>query len=68
MWAFAAAALVFVVLLITGSVLVSSVQAEKLRPVRMTGPTVKRWSGYVLVAVGMWFMMLAALPDPILGS
>jgi hypothetical protein len=59
---------VFVVLLVIGSVVVASLQSETLRPVRMTGPTVKRWSGYVLVAVGVWFVVLAMLPDPILGS
>ena len=66
--AFATAALVFVVLLITGSVVVSSVSMEVLRPVRMSGNVVKRWSGYVLMAVGSWFVLLALLPSPILGS
>ena len=66
--AFATAAIVFVVLLIAGSVVVSSLTTDALRPVRMSGHVVKRWSGYVLMAVGSWFLLLAVLPNPILGS
>ena len=68
MSAFATAALVFVALLLAASLVVSSVTAEVLRPMRMTGPAVRRWSGFVLVAVGIWFAVLAAVPSPILGS
>ncbi|HEX6301234.1 MAG TPA: hypothetical protein VF148_12275 [Acidimicrobiia bacterium] len=58
----------FSLLLVAGSLVVSSVQAEALRPVRMTGPAVRRWGGWVLVAVGVWFLVLAVLPRPLLGS
>jgi hypothetical protein len=34
----------------------------------MTGHVVRRWSGYLLITVGMWFIVLAVLPSPILGS
>jgi hypothetical protein len=27
---------------------------------------VKRWSGYVLIAVGFWFILLAAVSGPVL--
>jgi hypothetical protein len=64
--AFATTAVVFVTLLITAAVVVSSVSAEALKPVRMTGTTVRRWSGYVLIAVGAWFVVLAVVPSPIL--
>ena len=67
-WAFTTTAVVFATLLITASVVVSTVSVEALRPVRMTGPAVKRWSGYVLLALGVWFILLAVLPSPILGS
>lgn len=60
--------MVFSLLLVAGSLVVSSVQAEALRPVRMTGPAVRRWGGWVLVAVGVWFLVLAVLPRPLLGS
>jgi hypothetical protein len=48
--------------------LVSALSREALRPVRMTGHVVRRWSGYLLITVGMWFIVLAVLPSPILGS
>lgn len=67
LWAFTTAALVFVVLLISGSLVVSLVQSETLRPIRMTGPAVRRWGGFVLMAVGAWFVLLAVVPGPILG-
>jgi hypothetical protein len=34
----------------------------------MTGSAVKQWSGYMLLAVGAWFVLLAVVPNPILGS
>lgn len=66
MLAFTTAAAVFVTLIVTASVAVSFMNADALRPVRTTGPTVKRWSGYVLIAVGLWFILLAAVSGPIL--
>lgn len=68
MLAFATAAAVFVTLIVTASVAVSFMNADALRPVRTTGPTVKRWSGYVLIAVGFWFILLAAASGPVLLS
>lgn len=65
---FAVAAVVFIALLVSASVVVSSVSSEALRPVRMTGHAVRRWSGFVLIAVGVWFIVLAFLPSPILGG
>lgn len=65
MWAFTTTALVFTSLLITASVVVSKARSEAIRPLRMAGPAVKRWSGHILVAVGAWFILLAALPCPI---
>jgi hypothetical protein len=59
---------VFAILLVTASVVVSIASAEALRPVRMTGSAVKQWSGYMLLAVGAWFVLLAIVPNPILGS
>jgi hypothetical protein len=57
---------VFAILVLTASVVVSTAGAEALRPVRMTGHAVKRWSGFVLIAVGAWFILIAALHSPIL--
>ncbi len=58
----------FVLLLVTATITVSSVTAEVIKPMRTAGPAVKRWSGYVLIAVGIWFVLLSVLPDPILGG
>ena len=64
--AFVLAAVVFVSLLIIAAVGVSVASSTALTPIRMTGHSVRRWSGYVLVAVGLWFVVLAALADPLL--
>ncbi|MDK1010729.1 MAG: hypothetical protein QGM48_06600 [Actinomycetota bacterium] len=45
---------------------VSLIGVETLRPIRVTGHAVKRWSGFVLLAVGAWFVMLALIPGPVL--
>ncbi len=66
MLAFSTAAAVFVTLMITASVAVSFMNADALGPVRTTGPTVKRWSGYVLIVVGLWFILLSVASGPVL--
>lgn len=50
------------------AVVVSTVSIEVLRPMRLAGPAVRRWGGYVLLGVGTWFAVLAVLPGPILGA
>ena len=67
-WAFATVAVVFAALLVAASVTVATATTEVLRPIRMSGSTVKRWSGFVLLFVGAWFIVLATLPSPILGG
>lgn len=66
LWAFTTTIIVFAVLLVTASVVVSTVTVETSRTIRMTGPAVKCWSGYILLTVGAWFIFLALLSDPIL--
>ncbi len=66
MWAFATTVIVFGLLLVASSVGVAVMSADMLKPIRMSGPVVKRWSGFVLIAVGTWFLVLAVLPSPIL--
>ena len=56
----------FVGLLVVASVLVSVTTVDTLKPLRMTGPAVKQWSGYVLILLGVWFVVLAVLPSPVL--
>lgn len=64
---FAAAAAVFVVLLIIGSLGVSAMNTDVMRSARASGGAAKRWSGIVVTAVGLWFVVLAVLPSPIFG-
>lgn len=56
----------FSVLLVAASIIVSVVSADLLRSIRMTGHAIKRWSGYLLIVVGIWFVALTILPEPIL--
>ncbi len=63
--AFTVTGFVFTGLLTTAAVVVPKASDRFLNPVRMAGPTVKRWSGYLLVAVGIWFVSLAAIPSPL---
>lgn len=66
--AFAVAATIFVTLLVAASFTVSTVSSTTLKPLRMTGPSVKRFGGFVLLFVGVWFTVLAFLPSPIIGA
>ncbi len=60
--------MVFGGLLVLASIGVAVATGDALRPVRMVSPAVKRWSGYVLMAVGAWFVLLASLPSPVIGT
>lgn len=64
--AYVVAAIVMLLLLVTASALVSFASGESLRAIRMSGSAVKRWSGWVLVVVGLWFVALAAASSPAL--
>ena len=64
--AVALAAFVFVVLLFVASIAVSFAWSEWIRPARMVGGGVRRWSGFILMFVGGWFLLLSILPSPII--
>lgn len=68
LWAFATTALVFVSLLVVASVGVTTLRSRFLQPIRMVGSSVKKSSGYVLMAVGAWFVVLAASTSPTFGG
>ena len=68
LWAFATTAVVFLSLLIVASVRVTTLTGRLLDPVRMVGSSVKKSSGYVLMAVGAWFIVLAASTSPTFGA
>ena len=67
LWAFATTALVFLSLLMVASVGVTTLQSSFLEPIRMVGSSVKKSSGYVLMVVGAWFILLAASTSPTFG-
>ncbi len=67
LWAFGTTILVFAGLLLAAAVTVSTLSLDTLGSIRMAGPVVKRWSGYVLLIVGTWFIVLATIADPVLG-
>ncbi len=48
------------------SVAVTLTTRQWIKPARMVGGGVRRWSGFVLVAVGLWFSMLSLLPSPLI--
>ncbi|MEX1208117.1 MAG: cytochrome c biogenesis protein CcdA [Acidimicrobiia bacterium] len=66
LWSFAAAIGVFTLLIASASIGVSVAAGDSLQALRMVGSTVRKWSGYVLIALGAWFFFLAALPSPLL--
>ena len=65
-WAFAAAIGVFTLLIAAASIGVGLAAGDSLRAVRMVGPSVRKWSGYILITLGAWFFLLAALPSPLI--
>jgi len=66
LWSFTAAIGVFALLIATASIGVSVAAGDSLRAGRMAGSSVRRWSGYMLITLGGWFFLLAALPSPLL--
>ncbi len=67
LWAFAVMAAVFTGLLVSAASLVAKVTAAALHPLRLAGPAVRRWGGWLLVAIGGWFVLLASRTSPLLG-
>lgn len=68
MWSYSLAAAVFCTLLVTTAVAVGRLSPSTVGSVRMTGPQVKRWGGYTMLAVALWFATLALLPAGVLPS
>lgn len=60
MAAFAVTGLVLVVLLFAAALVLASAHEEFGERLRVGAPTVKRWGGHVLIAVGVWLIVLAA--------
>jgi hypothetical protein len=63
MVAFVNAALVIVVLMFFLAFTIATAQDRLLGAIRGQVSTVKRWSGWVLIAIGAWFIILAVFAD-----
>lgn len=60
MLAFVTAAFTIVLLIFGVSWAISTAQEGVVARLRTSTPAVKRWGGYILVAVGSWFIALGA--------
>lgn len=61
--AFVVTGVVLVVLLFAAALTVAVAQEQLTERLRAGAPTVKRWGGHVLIAVGVWFFLLAIFAD-----
>jgi len=61
--AFATAGVAIVLLASASALTVALAQERLARQLEAAGPSVKRWGGWVLVAVGAWFVALGVFAD-----
>lgn len=61
--AFVTAGVVLVVLLFAAALTIAVAQEQVTDRLRAGAPTVKRWGGHVLIAVGAWLVVLAVFAD-----
>jgi cytochrome c biogenesis protein CcdA len=54
---------VLVGLLFAAAFTVARAEESTLERVKVQAPTVKRWGGRLLIAVGVWFLTLAVFAD-----
>ena len=47
----------------TAALLVAGAEESTPERIKVQAPTMKRWGGRILIAVGMWFLALAVLAD-----
>ena len=57
------AAVVLVGLVFTAAFLVADAEESTLDRIKVQAPTVKRWGGRILIAVGLWFLALAVFAE-----
>lgn len=57
------ASIVLVSLVFFAAFGVAGAQSETLARVKAQAPRVKKWGGWILIAVGVWFLVLAAFAD-----
>jgi hypothetical protein len=63
MGAFITAAIVIVLLMFFTASIIASAQERIIKAIRARIVDVKRWGGWLLVLVGVWFLFLAAFVD-----
>lgn len=61
--AFVVTAAVLVGLLFAAALVIATAQQQTVERLRAGTPTVKRWGGWVLIAVGGWFVILGVWAD-----
>ena len=57
--AFVIATLAFVLVLLVLAMIIARAQERAVAGLQAGAPQVKRWGGYILVAIGAWFLVLA---------
>lgn len=50
-------------LVFTAAFTVANAEQRTLERIKAQAPAVKRWAGWILVAVGVWFILLAVFAD-----
>ncbi len=50
-------------LVFTAAFTVASAEERTVERIKAQAPTVKRWGGWLLLAVGAWFLVLAIFAD-----
>ncbi|MBW3658582.1 MAG: hypothetical protein KY457_08080 [Actinobacteria bacterium] len=56
-----------VVLVFAAAFGVARAEESTLERIQVQAPVVKRWAGWILVAVGVWFLVLAVFADVFAG-
>jgi cytochrome c biogenesis protein CcdA len=56
--AFAATATVLVALLFAAALSVATAQERVVERIRARTPTIRHWGGWILIAAGIWFVIL----------
>lgn len=63
MTAFVAAAVTLIGLVFTAALTVAGAQEKTLRTIKSQTLAIKRWGGWILIGVGIWFVLLAVFAD-----
>ncbi len=59
-FAFITASLVIIILMFVLALMIKGAQLGLVERLKLNAPNVKHWGGFILIAVGVWFIMLTA--------